>query len=654
MTKLVLNVVDFNNDLLFDNIKLSISGEKIEVSQKKIEININYSHKYYNDSYIEIIELYKKNDKSLVLKYKLELYFNQTNSYDIMLNSKNNFSFDILLYYKDHTKLPNEIKYQNEEEHSITNYDSFGLKSSRKFGFINCEKDWIIKSNKEIHFPSYITQGSYYINIYNNNNENNELIQKASLYRIHLFKSHTIDFNSINPETKKFLYEYEENIFNYYEKLRKSDLDIALKNNRFHIYIHKDKEKFEQKDFGNLYRLSELLSKRLNLKLSTEEFRICLGYCLYLISYELYEHLYSFIVFSSFINHIQKLNKEIPEDLEILRFIFWYRNEILNKKEISYTITSNITKIMEEQDQNFTNLEPFKLVLPLKAKENTPYNLSIKFINNFIKDLREDSFLTEILFLIDSEVSTNRAFKLCRMFKLSMLSLEKIKEHLILLIPKIIIRLDKSENNSSNGSFLPKIGIMRVYEGSLFKMSKDELDTRLIETEDIEVKYTIPLIMLIFHECFCHAKIRRRNANINSPSYFCNPYNNYNILYHCELGECGRIFEYYISPNIEVIKFLKYSLISMPELLNTKYWVSSTRKELWDYMIGIMDKNRIKIKDDIKYFPNQQTENQLSLANKNENEDYEINFSSSNYDSEEDSKIERKFKKIGKDEINCQ
>ena len=92
----------------------------------------------------------------------------------------------------------------------------------------------------------------------------------------------------------------------------------------------------------------------------------------------------------------------------------------------------------------------------------------------------------------------------------------------------------------------------------------------------------------------------------------------------------------------------------MPELLNTKYWVSSTRKELWDYMIGIMDKNRIKIKDDIKYFPNQQTENQLSLANKNENEDYEINFSSSNYDSEEDSKIERKFKKIGKDEINCQ
>jgi hypothetical protein len=288
------------------------------------------------------------------------------------------------------------------------------------------------------------------------------LIQKASIYKIHFFKSHTLDFNSINPETKKFLYEYEEKIFNYYEKLKKSDLDIALKNHKFHIYIHQEIERFEQMNFGNLYRLSNLLSKRLNLKLSTEEFRICLGFCLYLITYALYEHLYSFVVFSSFINHIQKLNKEIPEDLEILRFIFWYRNEILNKKEISYIITSNITKIMEKQDQNFTNLEPFKLVLPLKTKENTPYNLSIKFINNFIKDLKEDSFLTEILFLINSGVSTNRIFKLCRMFKLSMLSLEKIKEHLILLIPKIIIRLDKSDKNSSNGSFLTKEGIMRI------------------------------------------------------------------------------------------------------------------------------------------------------------------------------------------------
>ena len=35
MTKLVLNVVDFTDDLLFDNIRLSISGEQVKVTQKK-------------------------------------------------------------------------------------------------------------------------------------------------------------------------------------------------------------------------------------------------------------------------------------------------------------------------------------------------------------------------------------------------------------------------------------------------------------------------------------------------------------------------------------------------------------------------------------------------------------------------------------------
>jgi len=240
------------------------------------------------------------------------------------------------------------------------------------------------------------------------------------------------------------------------------------------------------------------------------------------------------------------------------------------------------------------------------------------------------------------------------MLKLSMLSLEKIKEHLILLIPKIIIRLDKSKKNSSNGSFFPNASIMRVYEDSLFKINKDELDIKLIETEDKEIKYIIPLIMLFLNECFCHPKIRKRNNDIDSPSYFYNPYNDYNILFHCKLGECGRLFEFYISPNIEVIKFLKYSFISMPKLLNTKYWISSSRKELWDYLNEIMEKNKIEIEDNIGYFPDQKAEFQLNLANNNEKEDYEINFSSSNYDSEEDSKFRRKYKRIGKEVIDCQ
>jgi len=92
----------------------------------------------------------------------------------------------------------------------------------------------------------------------------------------------------------------------------------------------------------------------------------------------------------------------------------------------------------------------------------------------------------------------------------------------------------------------------------------------------------------------------------------------------------------------------------MPKLLNTKYWISSSRKELWDYLNEIMEKNKIEIEDNIEYFPDQKAEFQLNLAINNEKEDYEINFSSSNYDSEEDSKFRRKYKRIGKEVIDCQ
>ena len=62
----------------------------------------------------------------------------------------------------------------------------------------------------------------------------------------------------------------------------------------------------------------------------------------------------------------------------------------------------------------------------------------------------------------------------------------------------------------------------------------------------------------------------------------------------------------------------------MPKLLNTKYWISSSRKELWDYLNEIMEKNKIEIEDNIEYFPDQNAKFQLNLAKDNEKEDYEI------------------------------
>ena len=85
----------------------------------------------------------------------------------------------------------------------------------------------------------------------------------------------------------------------------------------------------------------------------------------------------------------------------------------------------------------------------------------------------------------------------------------------------------------------------------------------------------------------------------DSPNSFYNPHDDYNLIYHCSDGESGRLFEYYISPDKEIIRFLKYSFVSLPELLNVKLW---TGKDLNDL---------------IKLIKNKQKENNIIINNKN-------------------------------------
>ena len=114
--------------------------------------DINNHSKYYcNDCKIS-----HDKEHTLVKYNEKDFYCEEKNHYQ-------QFSHFCHTCYKDLCEKC--LKYH--KNHKISNYDSFGLKRSRKFGIINCDKDWIIKSNKEIYFPSYITQGSYYINILN-------------------------------------------------------------------------------------------------------------------------------------------------------------------------------------------------------------------------------------------------------------------------------------------------------------------------------------------------------------------------------------------------------------------------------------------------------------------------------------------------------
>ena len=585
MTKLILNVIDYEENLLFNIIKLKISGEEAKITANIFIFDISYHHKYYTDYYTEIIQLYNSKDNKIMKEYRLELYFNQSNIYDIILNSNNNFSFDILIYSNNTNLLPNEIKYKyNNNLYSISEYNSFGIKNLRKFGLINCERSWLINLN-DIHFPSYIIKGSFYINIFLKGKANSEKITKTSICKIYLNNCKIINFNKIDETIKDYFMNFPDKINEIYEKAKNLE-DIQHKTFYFNCNVNELKREVIESQYCELKIVEDLLFKRIDLNLNEKEYKICFGYCLYLFIYSVTSIGFSYVIYENLINYINRFNDKIKGDLDILRFILWYRDCILKKEEMRGKFIDGILDVIiknnekNENNENFNGVEPFKVLLFDESGENTPYNLAIKFLENFINNLNEESFIFEILFFIDSEVSTNRQFKYCRMFKLSMLSLAQIKQHLLLLIPKIMIIIDRPKKDSSINSLITDNEIICIYEGNLFKIRKDLSDFNIMNNKDEQVKYTIPIIMLFLHECFCCFKNRQRFSEIDSPSYFYNPYDDYKLIFHSDKGECGRLFEFYISPNIEVIKFLKYSYASMPELLNTEYWTSPNRAQL--------------------------------------------------------------------------
>ena len=167
-----------------------------------------------------------------------------------------------------------------------------------------------------------------------------------------------------------------------------------------------------------------------------------------------------------------------------------------------------------------------------------------------------------------------------RTFQLSLLSLSQIKDHLKLIIPDVVVRKGHSPKDSCNADFDPAYGILECFEGTLYDKDNDSLNSILIENEDTQCKYSIPLIMVFFHELFGHAKHRLDNNHSESPTHFYNPYDNYKLLYHCFNGESGRIFEYYISDKIDIIKYLKFALLPNSELMDLKLWTANDLSDL--------------------------------------------------------------------------
>ena len=118
---------------------------------------------------------------------------------------------------------------------------------------------------------------------------------------------------------------------------------------------------------------------------------------------------------------------------------------------------------------------------------------------------------------------------------------------------------------------------MECNEVTLYDIKDNSLINKIINEEDIECKYTIPLIFLFFNELFGKAKFIFDNNYLMFPSHYYNPYDNYKL---CFFNNYNELFEFYISNDTEIVKYLKYALFPNNELLNIKLWTSKNLNEL--------------------------------------------------------------------------
>ena len=228
-------------------------------------------------------------------------------------------------------------------------------------------------------------------------------------------------------------------------------------------------------------------------------------------------------------------------------------------------------------------------------------------------------------------------------FNLSLISKENIISHIKCIIPNIIIRKDRTKEKESYAECDIYSGLMTIYECTLFKKELSETKKLLIESDDIDDKYTITIFLCLLHEICSHLKLDLKDKTINSPNVIHDPYNKYNEL-RLERSESGRTLEYYISKDINKIKFLKFSFSPKSKLNNYKLWIDKDFSQInliIDDLI-INSSNDYYLQYSLSYFPTN-IENEKNYKN-NVSEDNEENENSWEISSPEISEGEENIK----------
>lgn len=580
---------------------------KAELFISKIVHNFSSSNSIFipdkhfkNEFYVELFDIIdEKNDS--VFTFQMSIYKGITNHiyYDTL--EKNPTTIEMIFFSKDPSKIPLSIKYKNN---FLSNFDNNNNTCRTRFCLAHINPNELQYLNSEDFMKN---------NFKFDNNSYQAIIRFAQdntiKYSIAPFKIESKKYFDEEKIVQKEDYELLEGFCSNYLKFLNNLCDLknnqklneetlnefssdleSLKNNYMQIektglfqFLSNPSDIDHISDSLELIYNNNLLSEFIAIykqKNNVMDFSGCASYAIE--THEFYYKFYKKIAGDKNLNKSEKIKLLEAGSIICIKVIL---------------LKSSIKGI------DYINIE--------SAGKSNPYYMAAELLLEIIKNLNENSRLFETFLYFNSGCIFNYLEKDNKMkyyaknvfdrvveietynykteFGLSLLNIEQIKNHLMQLVPKTIIRVETGIE--FRAYFEKETRVMIINELAMFYETIDNLNV-LYKKEGAK-KYVIPIMMELLHEMLCHGKVRFLNDDEKSPRFFRDSNNNFDyksILRECKLEnnsyaklpvpESGRILESFISENVNVINSLKSPIDNNIQLIDYKLWIGPTFEEL--------------------------------------------------------------------------
>ena len=412
-TELQIGFIDYedNTENFYDEIFIEIKDTKIKQKINKKTLLIKQINGFKKSRIIEgkiVIRNSKNNDKKI---FKILIYKNYTNDINIKINNSNKkYYYSEIIFYGDN--INDKIKINN------LSYNTFYLKKRIRIIICNIEKEELMKIIKDNYNNNELINKADLV--LNNNSNQNLLInlfigeEKSNLL---IFKEEDQVILRPNKEEMKKFKKFYHIIYQNLSYSNSFDIKNACQNFIVSLYANKnlfgipilDKDNKEKNDIYISFINQGINCLLENDIITKNDIDFMLGYLIILI-YIIKNEEFKRCTVDFMLYYKDRIKKENFNEIEQIKIA------------IAYVIFS------------FNYSYEFDLKFIKDLDKNNKYSKGFNFYESIIKALNEDSEIMLLFLQLNSgfalELINN---KIC--YKISMISINEIKEHLLINIP---------------------------------------------------------------------------------------------------------------------------------------------------------------------------------------------------------------------------